>query len=551
MPPSRPSSPASAASPSSSSLRARLRPDRSTSPGPVAVTAPAAAFCASANVRRTDPCADLADARRAHAQLVHSEAQQQGRDQRIGRRLSAHLHRDARSRAGLCDSCDEPEHRRVVGRRRCRTRNDRFRPRHGSGRWSRCSGSRTPRRSRRPGPPHPDPRSSRRARGAPAASLEPPPHPPRRAPGVGGSAGACPVPPRARPRAERPGRRGFRASRAIPRCLDPARKGGVLSPPKSSTRTVAVRPRRGASRGSQRSQVIGPRRPAGRVEKGELGADQAAPVGAGAQTLGHLGGGGGVHQDGHAPAIRGLCGQLAQFRGPLPGASLATGGGACALHHLRRGVGYDDALAAVHHEQRPLGFLEQHVAHVGDQRDAQRPSHDGRVRGHTTASKRDPLDPVLDLDHVGRAELGGRPRSCRHPQDGARMDHRHPPAGRRAGPGCARRPHVPRAEDPRWRRACPPPAPPPGPAPRRRVCRGCRSASCRPRSNAGSFAISTPVSTISASCSRPPSRSRAAIAPSSAAEPRSAWRARSSSAWRSAGGTGSGSPSATGSSRRR
>ena len=80
------------------------------------------------------------------------------------------------------------------------------------------------------------------------------------------------------------------------------RNGGVLSPPKSRTRTVATRPRARRGWASARGVLL-LRRPRRRLQEGELGADEADSLGAGGQPGLDLGRARDVDEDPHGVAV--------------------------------------------------------------------------------------------------------------------------------------------------------------------------------------------------------------------------------------------------------
>ena len=127
----------------------------------------------------------------------------------------------------------------------------------------------------------------------------------------------------------RPARRARSSSSAMPRALMPRRNGGVLSPPKSSTRTVAVRPPSERQHGFEHPPVRGLVGPGRGVQERELGPQQAHALRAGRERDPHLGRAGGVGQDADADAVAG-------DGGAGRGRRRAASGGRCARDRRSR-----------------------------------------------------------------------------------------------------------------------------------------------------------------------------------------------------------------------
>ena len=174
---------------------------------------------------------------------------------------------------------------------------------------------------------------------------------------------------------------GCSSMRRRPRWRVPRRNGGVLSPPKSSTRTVATRPRSPASTGSsaRRWSCLGG--PAGRLEEGELGPDETGALGPRCQPGADLGRGGRVGQHRHGVTVAGDRGQVPVGRRPLARALARRHGRACVANALGRGRQDRPPLLAVDHDERPRGRRQQVLSQPHDHRDAERARHDRGVRG--------------------------------------------------------------------------------------------------------------------------------------------------------------------------
>ena len=334
----------------------------------------------------------------------------------------------------------------------------------------------------------------------------------------------------------------------------PARNGGVLSAPKSSTRTVAVRPASALSSGAIAARWSASARPLRRLEEGELGAQQADALGARGEAGVELGARRGVDEHAHAVAVAGDGGELAVAQRLL---ALAV------TRALRRGRALDAVRSGREHRAAGLAVDDDRLARGGAQHlraEAHRhrqpePARDHRgVRGRPAGGEGDRDDVEGELGDVRRPELvgdehgvdAGRGASRRRPADagagaparGGRVDRA--PA-HRLRERIARRP----SERTSSARAASVGSPSAAIASAWRAQAASSAAGAawpastsRSRSalRLGSSAIRTPVRTISASSGRPSASSLAASASSSSPAAASAARARASSPGRRASG---------------
>ena len=184
-----------------------------------------------------------------------------------------------------------------------------------------------------------------------------------------------------------------------------ARKGGVLSPPKSSVRTVAMRCARGSSSGASTATCSSSVGHAVAVEKRHLAAQQPDSLGAALECGLDLGSRAGVGEQAHGTTV-GRDGGLA------PLGVIAFGLGSGQRHALLEagtgggvGVENDEPAIGVHAQRGPVGDLQQRGTGAGHQRDAERTCHDRRVRRDAAAGECDRRDPPAPGRDLARAEV--------------------------------------------------------------------------------------------------------------------------------------------------
>ena len=210
---------------------------------------------------------------------------------------------------------------------------------------------------------------------------------------------------------------------------------------------MAVRPARPADQRREHVHVVRSRGPGRRIQKGQLGPDQAGALGPSGQAGAELGGRRGVHEHPHAAPVGRHGGQ-----GAVADLSRARARAILPRPHRRAPhVAADGSRITVPSSPsttiwRAVGDLEQLRARKHGHRNPERARHDRRVRGHSASGKGDSGEPLAVLGHVRgpkivrhederRAVRPGvsRVRRRRCARHAARASERRRPARRAAG----------------------------------------------------------------------------------------------------------------------